>query len=118
MSKRKQAVHKGYISLWRDAAGVLVASIIALSYVAIGFADVTAQIFLATKVQFPESWLAAMLSLSSVALGFLLKTKIDQDKAEVTEQIPGVICPHCGGTVATGEPYDAFRIPPDEPRGN
>jgi hypothetical protein len=112
---KKHKVHKGYISLWRDAAGVLVASIIALSYVAIGFADVTAQIFLATKVAFPESWLAAMLSLSSVALGFLLKTKIDQDKADTAEYDPRTNCPHCGGTVATGEPYDAFRVPPSEP---
>lgn len=122
MSKKDITQHKGYIALWRDAAGVLVASIVALAYVSIGFADATAQLLLGIKVTFPETWLAAMLSLSSVALGFLLKTKIDQVGATAESygppQTSTIICPHCGGTVSTGEPYDAFRIPPTEPRGN
>lgn len=63
--------------LWRDAAGVFVATTVVISYVTVGFIAVASQLVFGITVTFPESWMSAMLSISSVALGFLLKTKAE-----------------------------------------
>lgn len=65
--------------MWRDAAGVLVASIVVLAYVGVGFVVVLVQVLFGVTATFPESWNSAMLSLASAALGYLIAKKMPSD---------------------------------------
>lgn len=56
----------------KDAAGVAMAFIVVLSYVGIGFVQTAAAVLLGVEVKMPPDWMAAMLSLASAALGFLI----------------------------------------------
>ena len=56
----------------KELAGVLVASIIVIAYIAIGFVSIAATMFFAIEVKPPIEWSSAMLSLASAALGFLI----------------------------------------------
>lgn len=56
----------------KEVAGVLIASIIVLAYIGIGFISVITQSFLGVEAKFPPDWSSAMLSLASAALGFLI----------------------------------------------
>ncbi len=57
---------------FREYAGALVAFIVVLAFVAIGFSVMAAKVILDVDVKEPAEWGAAMLSLASAALGFLI----------------------------------------------
>lgn len=57
---------------FREYAGVLAAFIVVMAFVAIGFLQMAANVLLEKVVSIPESWMAAMLSLASAAIGFLI----------------------------------------------
>lgn len=64
---------------FRESAGVLTAFLVVLAYVGIGFVQTAAVVFLGQAVQMPPDWMAAMLSLASAALGFLIGKQIGPD---------------------------------------
>ncbi len=57
---------------FREYAGTLVATIIVVSFIAIGFVQIGVVVFHGSSVSIPGDWMAAMLSLASAALGFLI----------------------------------------------
>lgn len=57
---------------FREYAGALIAFIICLAFIAIGFTTMAINVFHGATVQVPGDWMAAMLSLASAALGFLI----------------------------------------------
>lgn len=72
---------------FREYAGALVAVLIVLSYVVSGFVIVLCGVLLGVDVKFPGDWNAAMLSLSSASLGYLIGKQVD------TGRVPGHIGP-------------------------
>lgn len=56
----------------REYAGVLVSVIMVLAFAAIGFAVVTAKVFLNIDVVFPDNWTISMLSLANMFAGYLI----------------------------------------------
>lgn len=59
-------------SQFREYAGVLAAYSVVMAFVAIGFVDMLSQAFLQETITAAPDWNAAMLSLASAALGFLI----------------------------------------------
>lgn len=57
---------------FREYAGTLIAAIIVCAFVAIGFVSMAIVVFHGTPATVPGDWMAAMLSLASAALGFLI----------------------------------------------
>lgn len=57
---------------FREYAGVLVAFIVVLAFVAIGYIQVAIVLYRGVAITIPGDWMAAMLSLASTALGFLI----------------------------------------------
>lgn len=75
---------------FKERAGVLTAFLVVISFVVIGFAQMAAFVVLGVEVKVPGDWSAAMLSLSSAALGFLIGQKIPSDVQSVTTTtVPG-----------------------------
>jgi hypothetical protein len=68
----------------RERVGVLVAAFIVIAFIAIGFVHVTTYIVTGTKIDFPPDWNAAMLSLASAALGFLIGKQTTSSSTPVT----------------------------------
>lgn len=66
---------------FKEGAGVLCAFIVVLSYVAMGFVQIAVEATLGVKVTVPGDWGAAMLSLASAALGFLVGKRDKSDTA-------------------------------------
>lgn len=79
---------------FKEGAGVLTAFLVVLSYVGIGFVQTAAVVFLGQEVKMPPDWMAAMLSLASAALGFLIGKQIGPDPA--TQQPTGAFLPPAG----------------------
>lgn len=65
---------------FKEAAGVLGAFVVLLAFVAIGFLQMTAKLFFGAEVPIDGSWMAAMLSLASTSLGFLVGQDQPVDK--------------------------------------
>lgn len=67
---------------FREYAGVLIAFLVVIAYVGIGFVQTAAIVFLGKEVLMPPDWMAAMLSLASAGLGYLIgkQTVVDQEK--------------------------------------
>jgi hypothetical protein len=57
---------------FREYAGVLTAFIVVMAFVAIGFVTMAITLFSGKSVPVPGDWMAAMLSLASAAIGFLI----------------------------------------------
>ncbi len=57
---------------FREYAGALVAFIVVMAFVAIGFVQLGIAVWHGSSVPVPGDWMAAMLSLASAALGFLI----------------------------------------------
>lgn len=57
---------------FREYAGALVAFIVVMAFVAIGFVSMAITVFNDKTIAVPGDWMAAMLSLASAALGFLI----------------------------------------------
>lgn len=57
---------------FKDAAGSITAFIVVLSFIAIGFVQGLGNAAFGATITMPESWSAAMLSLASAALGYLI----------------------------------------------
>lgn len=51
--------------------GSLVSAIIIVAFIATGFVTMFSEMFFGTRIEPPQAWQAAMLSLASTALGFL-----------------------------------------------
>lgn len=68
----RKRIDKDSQNHFREWAGVLCAFIVVMSYVAIGFVQVFVQITTGTPATIPGDWGAAMLSLASAALGYLI----------------------------------------------
>lgn len=72
-------------SNFREYAGALCAFIIVMAFVAIGFVVMAIVVTTGTSVTVPGDWMAAMLSLASAALGFLIgKQTTSPNTATVT----------------------------------
>lgn len=56
----------------REWAAVFIASVIVISYIAIGFATAFMSAIAGIDIKFPPDWSSAMLSLVSTAFGFLI----------------------------------------------
>lgn len=92
----------------REYAGVLIASIVVISYIAIGFSAMFSQIVFGVEVKQPEDWRSAMLSLASAALGYLIGKQVtarhDDDEGYSAKEYeaalyrtpPSAPCPTCG----------------------
>lgn len=59
-------------SKFKENAGVATAMIVVLSFVGIGYLKMAESILLSKVVETPDDWSAAMLSLASAALGYLI----------------------------------------------
>jgi hypothetical protein len=59
-------------SQFREYAGVLLAFIIVIGFMMIGFLIMLSSIWMDKAVEAPPDWSAAMLSLASAGLGFLI----------------------------------------------
>lgn len=57
---------------FREYAGTMCAFIVVMAFVAIGFVSMALIILHGTSIPVPGDWMAAMLSLASAALGFLI----------------------------------------------
>lgn len=57
---------------FKEYAGVLTAFLVVLSYVGIGFVQTAVVVTTGGDVKLPPDWMAAMLSLASAALGYLI----------------------------------------------
>lgn len=68
---------------FREYAGAMVAVMIVLSYVVSGFVIVICGVLLGVDVKFPGDWNAAMLSLSSASLGYLIGKQVDPKPTNV-----------------------------------
>jgi hypothetical protein len=68
----------------REKVGVHVAAFIVIAFVAIGFAYVAVYVLAGTKIEFPPDWNAAMLSLASAALGYLIGKQSTSPSSPVT----------------------------------
>lgn len=56
----------------KEGVGVLVAAVVVFAYIGIGFVQVGTLVTMGSEVKMPPDWMAAMLSLASAALGFLI----------------------------------------------
>lgn len=56
---------------FREYAATMIAAIVVISYVVVGFFQMASFVWLGKAIIIPGEWNAAMLSLSSTALGFL-----------------------------------------------
>lgn len=72
---------------YRETSGILIAAICVLSFIGIGFAQVAVFVLTGKMISFPPDWQAAMLSISSAALGFLLGNQSD-NRPGATKQQP------------------------------
>lgn len=73
---------------FREYAGVLTAFLVVMSYVGIGYATSIYQGLFGTPLQLPDDWSAAMLSLSSAALGYLIGKNMDSSSnSQVTYEL-------------------------------
>ena len=98
---------------FKETAATFTAFLVVLAFVAVGFLTMATEAFLGIKVAAPGDWLAAMLSLASAGLGFLIGKQIDPaysqssfDPALVTD--PSV-CSCCGQKL----PSNNLPIPGD-----
>lgn len=57
---------------FREYAGTLTAVVIVIAFIGIGFVQVGVVVWRGTPVTVPGDWMAAMLSLASAALGYLI----------------------------------------------
>ena len=57
---------------FREYAGVLCAFVVVTAFIATGFLQMASEAVFGIKVTAPPDWSAAMLSLASAALGFLI----------------------------------------------
>lgn len=80
--------------LWRDAASVITAFIVVVSFIMIGFFDLIAQaIFNKTHVEIDEGWMAAMLSLASAAFGYLVGKRKSDERSSFSDRPLCESCP-------------------------
>lgn len=63
---------------FREKAGTIIAAVIILSYIAVGFVQMASVMFIGIEVGVPDSWSSSMLSLASAALGFLIGKQMNQ----------------------------------------
>lgn len=106
--RRRRDERLKHAAPFREYAGVLVAFLVVIAFVVIGYAQMSANIFLGIDIDAPSDWMAAMLSLASAALGYLIGKNLEppnfppqmdttyyppappQPQADIT------LCPHCG----------------------
>ena len=65
----------------RENAGVLVAAIVVMAFVGIGFLQMLSEAIFGVPMTAPGDWMAAMLSLASAALGYLIGKQTTQNGA-------------------------------------
>lgn len=75
---------------FREYAGALIAFIIVIAFVSIGFVQLAIVVFHGTSVPAPQDWMAAMLSLASAALGFLIGKQTTGQPAQQLVASPNV----------------------------
>jgi hypothetical protein len=75
MSEKPTPLH------FREYAGVMTAFLVVIAYVGIGFVQVAAVLTHGSSVELPGDWMAAMLSLASAALGFLIGKQSSHSEA-------------------------------------
>lgn len=104
---------------FKEGAGVLCAFLVVLAFVAIGFATMTCKVVLGIDVTVPGDWSAAMLSLASAALGFLIGKN---DSSPIVMPAQGADtgaydpCAGCPGYI--GRPGTQTPVPPSQSDGN
>lgn len=62
---------------FRDTAAAFTAFLVVIAFIAIGFLTMGTEVITGLKVTAPGDWLAAMLSLASAALGYLIGKQPD-----------------------------------------
>ena len=75
-------------SHFKESAGVLCAFIVVMAFIAIGFLQMTGKVLFGVEVTMSEAWGAAMLSLASAALGFLIGKDTSNSPVSTTGQSP------------------------------
>lgn len=114
---RKKLQRNGF----KEVAGVLCAFLVVMAFVLIGFSQMATTIMLGTTISAPSDWMAAMLSLASAALGFLIGKNVQQEQESANgdlaasdpyaSQTPTNTCPSCGMPLdATGQHSSAGDI--------
>lgn len=88
---------------FKETAAAFTAFLVVLAFVAIGFLVMGAEALAGIKISAPGDWLAAMLSLASAALGFLIGKQADPGYSPVPpiQLDPGfvtdpAVCSCCG----------------------
>jgi hypothetical protein len=79
---------------FREYAGVMTAFMVVLAYVTIGFVSMISGLLGLGPVSAPADWSAAMLSLASAAMGFLIGKQVglpDSSTTTVTTGAPPTI---------------------------
>jgi hypothetical protein len=77
-------------STYRETAGIITATICVISFIGIGFVQVAVFVVTGVAVTFPSDWQAAMLSVSSAALGFLVGSQSDIKTPKITRRIGSI----------------------------
>jgi len=104
MTSRTKNTRHAPATHFREYAGVLTAFLTVIAFVLIGFAQMLAELFLGSKITAPPDWMAAMLSLASAALGFLIGKNVEKqvpDQSIIADSVTlgddsMMACPHCG----------------------
>jgi hypothetical protein len=103
MSEKATPLH------FREYAGVMTAFFVVMAYVGIGFVQVAAVLTHGSAVELPGDWMAAMLSLASAALGFLIGK---QSNSEGGSQAPYTAALPPAATYAPPLPETPLPAPP------
>lgn len=82
------------VPMWRELLGAVIAFVIVVSFISIGFIDFIAHgVFeINENVEFNAGWLSAMLSLASTAFGYLVGKNMPGRMGRTR----GGVCPTCG----------------------
>lgn len=97
---------------FKEYAGVMTAFLVVLAYVGIGFVQTAVTVTTGTSVSLPGDWMAAMLSLSSAALGYLIgKQPSDTAPHTAPPTVAGTVAPAGAQNAPQARPVP--EIPPD-----
>ena len=98
---------------FREYAGVLTAFLVVISYVGIGFVQTAVVVTTATPLEMPKDWMAAMLSLASAALGFLIGKQGHNDNGpSVPLQLPQTLTASIAPAVGENAPQPPLHGQP------
>jgi hypothetical protein len=95
---------------FREYAGILIAFVVVASFIGIGFTGMLTQVLLDKVIEIPPDWMAAMLSLASAALGFLIGANSNKKDAVVETPPAPPISGGCNFPPITPKPASPSEV--------